>query len=134
MSSRSHKPTQKGNPPAPDFPDDAPTNIYDPDAPPTVPPAAPPAPAAPIRAISMKTPADPSLKPVAKPQREMPHVKLRAMSEMSRANQPLNLGNLAPPYDPAQARARTVRDYVVWGSVAVMLASAIALAVWFLAA
>ena len=81
----------------------------------------------------MKTPADPNLKPVPKPEREMPHVQLRAMSEMSRAQIPLNLGNLAPPYDPAEARKRTVRDYVVWGSLVVILASAIALTVWFVA-
>jgi hypothetical protein len=89
--------------------------------------------APPIQAISMKTPADPNLKPVEKPQREMPHVQLRAMSEMARAQQPQNLGNLAPPYDPAAARNRTVREYVVWGSLAVILASAIALTVWFVA-
>ena len=37
----------------------------------------------------------------------------------------------APPYDPAEARARSMRDYVVWGCVGVMLASVIALGVWF---
>ena len=38
-----------------------------------------------------------------------------------------NLGNVAPPYNPEEARARRVREYVIWGCVAVILASAIAL-------
>lgn len=100
-------------------------------------PAAPAAPSAggsqPIRAISMKTPADPNLKPVEKNEREMPHVKLRAMSEVARAQQPQNLGNLAAPYDPTEARKRTAREMVIWGSLVVILASAIALGVWFVA-
>ena len=93
-----------------------------------------PAPPQQIKAISMKTPADPNAEPAKKLERDMPHIQLRAMSEMSRANQPLDLGNLAPPYDPAQARARTVRDYVMWGSLAVALAVVIAVAVWMVAA
>lgn len=101
--------------------------------PPPVLPAQPAAPAPRIQAISMKTPASPNLRPVEKPDREMPHVKLRAMSEVARAQQPQHLGNLAPPYDPAEARKRSMREYVVWGSLAVMLASAIALVVWFVA-
>lgn len=218
MANRTHKPTKKGNPPAPnDYSDDAPTSIYDsgerspgasddakrspyatapdrpaakapspsatiPDAPGAkakppspyattpdgpaargkapspyatmpdgpaakagrapaqspAPPVLPPQPAAPapapkIQAISMKTPANPNLKPVERPEREMPHVKLRQMSEVARAQHPQNLGNLAPPYDPAEARKRTVREYVVWGSLAVIIASAIALVVWFVA-
>lgn len=81
----------------------------------------------------MKTPADHRLKPVEKKPRDLPHVQLRKMSEVARSKEPQNLGNLAPPYDPAEARARTVRDYVLWGSLAVMLASVIALAVWVIA-
>lgn len=100
-------------------------------------PAAPPSESAsgsqPIRAISMKTPADPNLKPVEKAEREMPHVKLRAMSEVARAQQPQNLGNFAAPYDPSEARKRTAREIVIWGSLVVILASAIALGVWFVA-
>jgi len=81
-------------------------------------------------AVSMKTPGAP-LPP--KPEREMPHVKLRAMSEMSRAARPLNLGTIAPPYDPHEARKRNMKEYVLWGCIAVILASAIALVVWFVA-
>ena len=87
----------------------------------------------PIKAISMKTPYDENA-----PKREikapvMPAVKLRAMSEVSRAQTHQNLGNLAPPYDPKEARAKSVRDYILWGCVAVIIASAIAVVVWFVA-
>jgi hypothetical protein len=98
--------------------------------------AAPPADAGgsqPIRAISMKTPADPNLQPVEKAERDMPHVKLRAMSEVARAQQPQNLGNFAAPYDASEARKRTAREMVIWGSLVVILASVIALGVWFVA-
>lgn len=146
MSARGSKPTKRGTPPPKaknEYSDDDPTSIYDSGEQKRAGSGAPQAPgpqhprpgSQPMVAISMKTPADPKLAPVPKPQqeREMPHVKLRAMSEVARAQQPQNLGNLAPPYDPAEARARTVRDYVVWGSLAVIIASAIALAVWFVA-
>lgn len=155
VTSRPPKPTRRGTPAKAEFTDDGPTSIYEgaeqtSSAPatvsmrsphqgsaPAVPaapvvPSDPPKPAPKIVTISMKTPADPNLKPVV-PEREMPHIKLRAMSEMSRSAIPLNLGNLAPPYDPEAARKRTVREYLVWASIAVMLACAIALVVWFVA-
>jgi hypothetical protein len=136
MSARPNKPTQRGNPPARasskgEFSEDGPTNVYDAHKHKVPDPAAESSQK--IVAISMKTPADPKLAPVKMPERDMPHVRLRAMSEMSRANMPLNLGNLAPPYDPNEARKRNMKEYVLWGCVAVMLASAIALGVWFLA-
>jgi hypothetical protein len=130
VGERGHKPTKRG-PPAPttktDF-DEAPTEIYE-----SGDNLKPAPPAQQLVAISMKTPANPNLAPVVKPEREMPHVKLRAMSEVAKSQIPQNLGNLAPPYDPAEARARTVRDYVVWGSLAVIIASGIALVVWLVA-
>ena len=79
----------------------------------------------------MKTPG--TTKKVEMPESEMPHVKLRAMSEFARSNTPQNLGNLAPPYDPGAARVSRFQDYVIWGCVAVMLACGIALVVWFVA-
>jgi hypothetical protein len=141
MSARGSKPTRRGTPPPAkpkhEYADDDPTSIYDSDERHRVPVEEKPAekPGQPMVAISMKTPADPKLAPVPsnKQEREMPHVKLRAMSEVARAQQPQNLGNLAPPYDPAEARARTMRDYVLWGSLAVVIASGIALAVWLVA-
>lgn len=137
MSARSKTPTKRGA--APPSTDEIPTEILGEDfqkrakkktakqepqvpAPPVLPQ---------IKAISMKTPG--SVKKIEMPESEMPHVKLRAMSEVSRAQTPQNLGNLAPPYDPSEARKRSMREYVIWGCIAIMLASGIALVVWFVA-
>lgn len=90
--------------------------------------------ATPIKAISMKTPAverpalDPSLD-----QRPQPRVKLRAMSELGLNQKQQDLGRLAPPRDPNAAAARRRQDYLVWGSVSVIVASVVALIIWFLA-
>ena len=92
--------------------------------------AQPPAPQNQMKAISMKTP---GTKKVEMPESEMPHVKLRAMSEVHRQQAPQNLGNLAPPYNPREARKRSFQEYVFWGCVAVIIASGIALVVWFVA-
>jgi len=68
-------------------------------------------------------------------ERPRPQVKLRAISEVTPLEhaQPANLGRIAPPRDPRKVRARRFRDYIVWASLAVMLASAVALGIWFLA-
>jgi hypothetical protein len=88
----------------------------------------------PIQAISMKTPGGPGgLGEPNPPTPILPRPKLRAVSEVTPAQAPQNLGHVAPPYDPEEARARKVREYVIWGCVAVMLASVIALVVWFAA-
>ena len=63
----------------------------------------------------------------------MPHVKLRAMSEVTRAQTPQNLGHLAPPYDPTEARKRSARDLAIWACVGIIIACAVALVVWFAA-
>jgi len=94
-----------------------------------MPAVVPPAHAEPLRVISMKTPADLEAE---KAQRVLPVVKLRAISEVHRTP-PRGMGNLAPPRDPTEARSRRVRDHVIWGSVAVILASIVTLAIWFLA-
>jgi hypothetical protein len=83
----------------------------------------------PIRVISMKTPAD--LEPKA--QAKLPVVKLRALSDVTQSQPGLALGRLAPPRDPKEVRARRLRDYVIWGSVVVMLTCIVMLAIWFLA-
>jgi hypothetical protein len=88
----------------------------------------------PMQAISMKTPGN--QKPAAPDNPPTPILarpKLRAVSEVTPAKQQQNLGNLASPYDPREARARAMREYVIWGCLAVILASAIALVVWFVA-
>jgi hypothetical protein len=91
-------------------------------------------PSEPMRAISMKTP-DEGRAPMPDnpPTPIIPRPKLRAVSEVAPAKQQQNLGNLASPYDPKEARARAVQEYVIWGCLAVILASAIALVVWFVA-
>ncbi len=132
MSARAKKPT--GRPPPiparakPQLADETPTAILDPGQ---VRRAA----VTPIKAISLKTPGGPAPEPAQRQGTpDMPKVKLRAISEVTSARHatPQNLGYLAPPRDPAEVRARRVRDYVIWGCVSVILASAIALAVWFI--
>ncbi len=117
--------TQKGRPSQVD--EDAATSIYDSgnfgrEAP------------SPIKAISMKTPGQQKIGAdayLAQPEVKKP--MLRAMSEVHARPKQQNLGYLAPPRDPAEVRARRVQDYILWGSISIILASAIALAIWFLA-
>jgi hypothetical protein len=86
-----------------------------------------------IQAISMKTPGGaPPTAEVNPPTPILPRPKLRAVSEVTPVKAQ-NLGHVAPPYDPERARARRVREYVIGGCVAVILACAIALVVWFVA-
>jgi len=128
MSERSKKPTERGHanaPPPPPIPDDRPTEI-DPD------------PfgqrkSAPIQVVSMKTPAEaepaePAQTPI------VPRPKLRAISEITPLPhaQPRDLGYLAPPRNAAEVRSRRVRDLILWSSVAVMVASVVALVIWFI--
>ena len=152
MSARSNKPTSKGVPPGPVVDENQRTAILDSGkqsrqspqhedgAPTVVDPPRPPVVAiskkemsAPIRAISMKTPGgQPAVEHANPPTPALQRPKLRAMSEVAPPKQE-SLGYVAPPYDPKEARARTVREYVIWGCLAVILASGIALVVWFAA-
>lgn len=145
MSARSKTPTTKGHPPGPtldlDEEDIDPTEIdgghFGHDAPAQQPIApikvismkTPNNDTGGLKVISMKTPGDAAKRDVKAP--VLPAVKLRAMSEVTRAQTPQNLGNFAPPYDPKAARAKSTREYIVWGCVAVIIASAIAVVVWF---
>jgi hypothetical protein len=87
----------------------------------------------PIRVISMKDHTA-AAKPRSEGVRGPLNVQLRSMAEVAGRNDtPVRLGHLAPPRDPRQARARRVRDNVVWACVAVALACAISLAIWFIA-
>jgi hypothetical protein len=89
----------------------------------------------PLRVISMKAPghASEERRPVP------PHqARLRRLSEVAPPRQrvatpPGGLGYLAPPHDPRKARMRRWRDYVLGGSVVVILAGAVMLVVWLLA-
>lgn len=95
-------------------------------------PLAPGPQSAPIRVVSMKTPAEVEAEDRA--QRALPQVRIRAISEVSRqATPPQGMGYLAPPRGPNVARPRRWQDFVIWGSVAVMVAAVVTLAVWFLA-
>lgn len=87
---------------------------------------------APIRAVSMKTPAEVGAAEKAQP--ALPQVRIRPMSEVgSRATPQQGMGYLAPPRDPNVARPKRWQDIVIWGSVVVMVAAVVTLAVWFLA-
>jgi len=71
----------------------------------------------------------------ARPRPAIPQVKLRAISEVaSQTSAPQqSLGFLAPPRNPVDVRARRTRDFIVWGSVCVILACFVALGIWFVA-
>jgi hypothetical protein len=127
--------------------DDDPTSIYDSGTYPSTPKATLPKPgepdfvreaATPIRVRSMKPPGQASSGEIPLPAdvpRPQHQVKLRAISEVASKRQApqLALGFLAPPRDPNAVRARRWRDFVVWGSVCVILACVVALGIWFIA-
>jgi len=126
--------------------DDDPTNIYDSGKYPNTPKPSQPRPgepdfvreaATPIKVRSMKTPGQASSGEIPLPAdvpRPQHQVKLRAISEIASNQRPqLALGYLAPPRDPNAVRVRRWRDFVVWGSVCVILACVVALGIWFIA-
>lgn len=88
----------------------------------------------PIRVISMKTPAEVAAerKQLAAKQHKP---EIRALSDVlpRNATPPRGMGRLAPPADPRQARVRKLRDWLIWGSVLVIISCAVMLGVWFLA-
>ena len=135
MSERRKGPTQRGHG---QLDDDAPTtfdpSVQFPDSPPIqVMSVKAQHESGPV-AISMKTPAEPKTDgPAETPILARP--KLRAISEITPLPhaQPKNLGYLAPPRDRAEVRSRRVRDLVIWSCVAVIIASAVALVIWFVA-
>jgi hypothetical protein len=85
----------------------------------------------PMRVISMKGASAPR-KPRTDERRAV-QVQLRSIAEARRHDTPVGLGHLAPPRDPKKARQRRRIDNLIWGCVAIMLACAIMLAVWFVA-
>ncbi|HLL21549.1 MAG TPA: hypothetical protein VK427_05430 [Kofleriaceae bacterium] len=89
----------------------------------------------PIRVISMKTP--PHVDDVRAPHAARTHkAKIRPLSDVVGAGQtpPHGMGYLAPPADPKERQARRLRDWLIWGSVLVMISCMVMLGVWFLAA
>lgn len=124
--------------------DDDPTHIYDSGKYPNTPKATQPRPgepdfvreaATPIKVRSMKPQASSRETPLPDVPRPQHQVKLRSISEIASNQQApqLALGYLAPPRDPNAVRARRWRDFVVWGSVCVILACVVALGIWFIA-
>lgn len=127
--------------------DDDPTHIYDSGRYPTTPKATVPRPgepdfvreaATPIKVVSKKTPGAVSSGEIPLPadaRKAIPQVKLRAISEMAQQQHTpqQRLGYLAPPRDPAEVRGRRQRDFIVWGSICVILACVVALGIWFIA-
>jgi len=88
----------------------------------------------PIRMISMKTPAEIAAEKEKK-QAKQHKVEIRSMADAGRGHQtpPRGMGYLAPPADPKQTRNRKVRDWLIWGSVLVIISCTVMLGVWFLA-
>ena len=84
----------------------------------------------PIKVISMKAPTDDK-----KREAKQHKPELRALADVlpRNATPPRGMGRLAPPADPKQARVRKVRDWLIWGSVLVIISCVVMLAVWFLA-
>lgn len=136
-----------------DSPDHAATEVYDPASPSPrlrqLPPGAPVAapfpsvapvpssvaavgsePSGPIRVISMKEPSA----PVRAHAPRVHQVQLRPLAEVARAT-PESFGHLAPPREAAvrAVRARQVRGHVLWLLLGVVLAVAIAGAIWLIA-
>jgi hypothetical protein len=108
-----------------------------PPLPPTLPqaPEPPQQPTPPIRVISLKTPAEIEAEEKQKLRVRDHKVSIRPLSEIRRQHDtpPGGFGHLAPPRDPREVRARRLRDHVMWGSLVVIVASAVMLGVWFLA-
>lgn len=89
----------------------------------------------PIRVISMKTPAELAADK-KKRSGKLHKPQIRLLSEVTAAKNatpPRGLGYLAPPADPKERNVRKLRDTLIWGSVLVIIACVVMLAVWFLA-
>lgn len=88
----------------------------------------------PIRVISMKTPAEIAAEKRAKLEAKQHKAEIRALSDVRQnATPPRGMGYLAPPADPRERNVRKLRDWLIWGSVLVIISCAVMLGVWFLA-
>jgi len=130
MSARAKKPTGKTKPPPiPKRDTDEKTSIFDSQK------RKRPKTGAPImQAISMKTPGAAKIAAddmIAEPAIKRP--KLRAMSEVTPADSQQQLGYFAPPMDPRHARRNRARDLTLVVSLSIIVASVIALVIWFVA-
>jgi hypothetical protein len=85
----------------------------------------------PLRVISMKTPAE-----QRKRSGRQHKAQIRLLSEVvatKSATPPHGMGFLAPPADQRERNVRKLRDWLIWGSVLVIISCVVMLAVWFLA-
>lgn len=89
----------------------------------------------PLRVISMKTPAELAAERTAKPEAKQHKAEIRALSDVIRHNAtpPRGMGRLAPPANAKERNVRKLRDWLIWGSVLVIISCVVMLAVWFLA-
>lgn len=87
----------------------------------------------PLRAISMKTPAELAAEKGAG--KVLPDPRRMQIRELRprHATPPQGLGRLAPPRDERDARVRRRQDLLIWGSVIVIVGSFVTLGIWFLA-
>ena len=88
---------------------------------------------APIRVISMKTPAAAARAKKLTAKQHKPEIRSLADVVKKNATPAHGMGYLAPPANPKERRGRKLRDWLIWGSVLVMITCAVMLAVWFLA-
>jgi len=92
----------------------------------------------PLRVISMKTPAELAAerkRAQAVAGQHQLKAEIRSLADVHKRNDtPAHgMGYLAPPRDVKHVRARRLREWVLWGSVVVIVSCAVMLAVWFLA-
>lgn len=85
---------------------------------------------APIQAVSMKN-ADG--KPSRAERRKIPSVKLRPIGSIDSGAIAAPKGRLAPPIDAREARKQRLMSNTFWASIAVIIASLVALAIWLIA-
>lgn len=62
----------------------------------------------------------------------VPQVQLRSMADLSKTPAQ-GMGRLAPPHDPNRERARKTQDWMIWGSVVVIIGSIVTLVIWLIA-
>jgi hypothetical protein len=89
----------------------------------------------PLRVISMKTPAELAAEKKKRSGRQhKPQIRLLSEVVSARsATPPHGMGFLAPPADQKERNVRKLRDWLIWGSVLVIISCVVMLGVWFLA-
>jgi hypothetical protein len=89
----------------------------------------------PIRVISMKTPAEIAAERKGKAEAKQHKAEIRSLSDVvgQRSTPPRGMGNFAPPANQKERNVRKLRDWLIWGSVLVIISCIVMLAVWFLA-